>query len=161
MKKTLLLPLAAIALMAQAVPQPDPKTAAPIQLPGPPKLPEMVLLPREMAIMMANWMDEPNALQAVQLHRLLVACIQANPTDGQRLQRNDQCPNVVRAISERNAEVEDLRRQLDAEKKLRDATQVPEGAPLQPPAQTAPAPTVPAPVPETKSSGPGDVVVGR
>ncbi len=80
--------------------------------------PEMVLLPRILATAAAGWIAEPNAGNAVKMYEAMVACLANNPTNGviQRMGQ-DACPAVTAAIEERDKEIADLKKQLDAAKK--------------------------------------------
>lgn len=106
----LLLPVAAVAQVAQ---------------PGPSAKPEMVLIPRSVAETAANWIAQPDAAVAVKLYAAFSACIADNPAGGVMTRSGqDQCSIVSEAIDARDkelaalhAKVAELQTKLDAESK--------------------------------------------
>lgn len=79
--------------------------------------PEMVLLPRNLAQAAVQWMAQPDPTIAVNLHALLFACIQDNPTGGSTVHTGqDQCPAVTSALAARDKEISDLKKQIEVAK---------------------------------------------
>ncbi len=75
--------------------------------------PEVVLIPRDVAVAAMNWLAEPNAMVAVKLYAALQACLRNNPFQGSFTRNgDDQCPVVTQMIEARDKELADLRKQL-------------------------------------------------
>ena len=84
-----------------------PIAAAQTAQPGAPARPDVVLLPRDVAIAAMNWIAQPDPTSAVRLFALLSACMQDNPASGvtARAGGPDQCPAVAAAIEARDKEL--------------------------------------------------------
>lgn len=88
--------------------------AAALAQPAPQK-PDLVLIPRDMAQMAANWITQPDPTIAVKLYAALTACIQDNPNNGSVMRVGpDQCPSVTAEIAERDKQIADLTAKLAA-----------------------------------------------
>ena len=100
----MLLPLAAFADTQSPVATPTAQPQAPV---------EMVLLPRQLAEMAAQWVATPNAGNAVQLYSALIACIGANPSKGVAVNSaKNQCEAVSSEITNREKAMSDLENQV-------------------------------------------------
>lgn len=76
----------------------------------PPAKPDVILLPREVAVAAMNWIAQPDASNAVKLYAALSACISDNPVNGMLSRTGaDQCPEITAAIEARGKELADLR----------------------------------------------------
>ena len=64
-----------------------------------PALPEMVIMPRALVEMVAQWMAQPDPTKAVMIFTLLNACLADNPHGGAIIRMGpDQCPTVTAEI---------------------------------------------------------------
>lgn len=74
-----------------------------------PAAPEMVMIPRQTAESVAQWVASPDARTAVQLYAALTACIADNPRDGVvRHMGPDQCTFVTEALAAQAKQLADL-----------------------------------------------------
>lgn len=83
---------------------------------------DVVVLPRDVAQAALGWIGTPDPMTAVRLYVALNACLNNNPHGGVTTRMGpDQCPSVTQALADRDKQIADLRKQLDAAKKPQEA----------------------------------------